>query len=532
MKKNVLVYLVLVVVLTAFSLVGCSSEEVPLVDDPNTSAVPEIGEVTPKEGGVLNFSILRDPGGLDPHISHGGPSYYLNGNVYENLVTYLPDGSIIGELSDDWEQVDDVTYIFNLKQGVKFHDGSEFNADDVVATIERIKDPNTRATLGGNLSNIKEVNVKSEYTVEMVLNKPNMAFLIELADRTTYIISADDYESGFDFNQEMNGTGPFMLEDYEPNRYYEIIKNPNYHVNGKPYLDKVIMTPIPDTAARMNSIKSGEADVVEYVPWEELDSLSDFNVYRAFGTFNWIRLNTSVPPLDNVKVRQALAHIIDREAMVELAWGGFAKPITGIPQQEGDQYYFPEFENYYTTDHDKALELLKEAGYNSPADVPALKLGTTVNPVLKDTGMVALQQFLDFGLDVEFETFESPVLIANRVDGTYVMQQDGGGFTVPDPDAYRTLFHSETGTAYATGAGYKNTELDKLLEEGVRTSSKEEREKIYRQAFEILLEDTPVIFELYRVQGTAFNKNLQGYEEFAPNIANYADGEMSEWWFD
>ena len=488
----------------------------------------------PKYGGSLRFSVHRDVGGFDPHVAWGITSCYIQGNIYDTLFEFDEEGKFRAALAESWGQPDDRTYVFKLRKGVKFHDGTDFDAQDVIASIKRIQDPKTiAAALKGAMDNVESIEAPDPFTVKLKLKNVDPTFLYSLASYCGFIVSADDVKNGFDFAKKTNGTGAFILDSWEPQRQYVLKKNLNYWKKGLPYLDQIVMTPILATASRMNSLRAGEADMVDYVPWEEINrlELEEFDVWKDYGSFNYIRLNVGTPPLDNKKVRQALNYIIDREAMSELAWGGLATIIDGPLQPKGP-YYFKELEGYYKKDWDKAKQLLKEAGYNSPADVPALEIATIDTAVVSDTGKVALQQFKEFGLKVGWKTHDAATHTRNRAEGTYTMQQDGAAYAGPDPDAYRSIFHSKEGSVYALGVKYKNEKLDELLEKGAVTIDENERRKIYLEVEKIILDDAPFVFELWRPQATATAKYLKGFVSLPDALSLYSFSRFEYIWLE
>jgi peptide/nickel transport system substrate-binding protein len=181
---------------------------------------------------------------------------------------------------------------------------------------------------------------------------------------------------------------------------------------------------------------------------------------------------------------------------------------------------------------EKAAELVSEAGYESPADVPAIDFQVSTSALAQQPAQVIQQQLQDFGLTVDFRTIEVATLFENRANGTYTLHMDGGGMAWPDPDYLRTLFHSEQGTSHAVGVDYSNPELDALLEEGASTSDVEARREIYRQAEEIILDDCPMIFVLWRAQGEAAAAYVRGYYALPNGLETYRVDHFEELWFD
>lgn len=504
----------------------------PAGGSPSSGSDGQSGQ--PKAGGTLRFATLRAANSFDPHVSGGISNNWLLGSLYSTLVEYDVKGDLVGALAESWTQENDTTYTFTLRKGVTFHDGSELDAADVVASIDRIRDPDTAAARKAVVDNIAKTEAVDSHTVRMTLKEADATFLHALASNASYIVSSTDVANGFDFKAKANGTGPFTLDTWESERQYVLKKNPGFWKPGLPYLDGVVLTVTTDEKARVDVLRSGEADLAEYVPWQEMASLEQdgFKVIRHFGLQSFVRLNTHRTPVDNKKVRQALAYVIDRQAVIDLAFGGQGQVISGPLQPEGSPFYVKEHENYYTKDWDKAKQLLKEAGYNSPADVPPLEFQVSVSAVSNQPGKVILQQLQDFGLTVEWKTVDVPTLFKNRAEGTYQVHMDGGGMSWPDPDYLRQIFHSEFGTTYAKGVQYKHEQLDKLLEQGARVSDLAERKRIYKEAEKIILDEVPWIFVLWRPQAEAHADYVKGYQAHPSGLGGYNVSRLEQIWLD
>jgi ABC-type transport system substrate-binding protein len=497
------------------------------------TATPMAG---PKHGGTLKFAGHRDVNNFDPNRSGGTSNSWFLGNIFDTLVTYDLEGNFTGALAESWDQPDDKTYVFKLRQGVKFSDGTDFDVEDVVATLDRIKAPETAAVHQKMVADLETIEALDAFTLRVTLREPDVTFLHALADVSMYIMSADDVRNEFDTPDNYNGTGPFVLESWEPERQYVLKKNRYYWKEGLPYLDELIIMPIRDERARIDALRSGEVDIAEYIPWQAVSQLEEegFQVFPHHGLNSFIRLNHTRPPLDNKKFRQALAYVIDRQEVNDLAFGGLGWTIPGGPLQPQDSpFYFKELEGYYEQDWDKARALLKEAGFDSPADVPLLEYSSTVGAVSGQPAQVVLQQMEEFGLKAEWRTVDVPTLVSNRSEGTYQLHHDGGGMSWPDPDYLRKIFHSEYGTIYALGVGYKNEELDRLLEQGHRTIDLEERRKIYLEVEKILLDDVPWIWVCWRYQAEGVNDDyVKGYEAHPSALWKWNVNRFEYIWLD
>ncbi len=474
------------------------------------AAAPPAGEGV--AGGTLIFGLLRDPIAFDPHIAYGASSSSLQGNIYDTLVEYDVDGNLVGALAESWEVSDDgLEYVMSLRQGVTFHDGATFEAEDVVATFDRIMDEETGASRRVELSNVGSYEATDDFTVTMTLPQPYATLLPVLATSTMYMIDKDWIESGVDPTAEMNGTGPFMLDSFEKEVKYTLVKNPNYWKEGLPYLDSIEQVPIPDDNARMNAMRSGEINFVEYVPWQnmaEFEEDDNYTSFKGFDTYNIVRLNVGRPPLDNPLVRQALNFAIDREAVIAVAFGGEGEEMTVALFPSESPWYHEELDGHWSYDPDRAQELLAEAGVD-PSTV-TLDFAVATISVHSDTGQVVAQQLEDLGFTVNIIQQDVPTLTERRTTGDYQMMQDGLSLAYPDPDAYSVYF--DTGASqYAMGVGYDNPELAELLAQGRSELDPDARKEIYRQFTEVLLDDAPWIFILFRPQAEVMAANVKGY---------------------
>ncbi|MCA9878563.1 MAG: hypothetical protein KC442_12300 [Thermomicrobiales bacterium] len=500
---------------------------------PAITAAQDDASPTPQPGGVLRFGVSREPSGFDPHIDTGFIDAALQGNVYDRLVEYSDTGEIVPALAESWEMPDDRTYIFHLRDGVTFHNGDPFTSADVIYTFDRILDENTGATLRSESQNMESYEAVDPLTVKIVTREPYASFLTILASNPMSIVSKAWAEAGGDFQQEMVGTGPFMLAEYEPEVRYVMPKNPNYWKPGLPYLDSLELIPTKDIAARISGLQSGQLDFVDNIPWQDMLMLGDnpdFAVHMGYVSFAVLRINPTLPPTDLQLVRQALNYAINRDDVSQAAYGGMALPMTGSLFPEGSFWYEPSLADRYAYDPDKAKVLLAEAGF---ADAGEVSLGlTTTSPdegSIGDVALVVLQNLEDLGLNVDFEVVvDFQVVVDKRISGEYQLMADGLDWTTPDPDAL-SLYFQTGGSQYAAGVGYSNPELDALFEQGRVTPDQEARKAIYLQVQQIILDDAPWIFGVWRPEAEASRSVVHGYTRIA-DLGVYSVGYFENIW--
>lgn len=513
---------------------GCSSGGTKSGSEPKSPEAGAPAPSGPKSGGVLRVGISRDPLAFDGHIAYGITNASILGNIYDNLVEYnMPgDGQIVGALAESWTMPDERTYLFKIRQGVTFHNGDPFNAHVAEWNLKRIMNPDTAATRRGELTSmIEKIEVPDEYTLKVTLKQPTPIFLNVLAAREVYMLSQKWVEAGNDPKKQAIGTGPFVFKSYEPQRNVHMVKNPNYWKKGLPYLDELDMQVLQEDAARVNAFKGGEVDLIEYVPWQELPVFQadkSLKLTQGFDSFNIVRINSTRAPFDNPKVRQALNYVIDRDEVINLAWGGQGLPITGGMLQANSPFHNADLQGVYKKDWEKAKSLLKEAGINDPKDLK-LTLETSTLAVHKDTAQVVLQQLQQFGFQVEYKTFEFQTTVDKRASGDYQLLVDGLGMSWPDPDFYFQYFHS-TGSGHAKGVKMKVDAIDRLIEQGRTTVDPAKRKPIYHDLEKEIVDYAPWIFLLWRPQAEVTHDWVVGFKPLPGGIASNTIAYLEYLW--
>src|SRR5690625_3532921 len=318
-----------------------------------------------QQGGTLVAAWAQDPVGLDPHITSARSSLQVLENVLDTLVALDEDQNIVPSLAEDWEAGEDgLTWTFHLRDDVRFSNGREFSAEDVVYTYDRMLDPDTASGQAYLLDGVESVTAPDDSTIVFELDAPNPALLSKLAgNKAVGIIARESVEDGT-INTSPIGTGPFMITDFQPGIQLTLERNPEYWREGLPYLDGVQIRVISDENVRRSAIVSGDVDWAISVPAQSVAELKeDDNVVVdevPAGAYWYVGVNTASEPLSDVRVRQAIAWALNRDEIAEVATFGTAvatqDPIPSSSSWASD--YAP-----YEQDLDKAAELLAEAGY-------------------------------------------------------------------------------------------------------------------------------------------------------------------------
>ncbi len=470
-------------------------------------AQPAAEEQTPQYGGTLTVALHGEIDKLDPHQSVTIVGFQVQENIVESLVTANAalDG-VEPELATDWTISDDgLTYTFKLRKGVKFHNGKEFKAEDVIYSFNRIMDPDFPAADRSDLEMVESVEAPDDYTVVFKLKYPFAAFLTNL--ESLWILPKD---AGVDFNQQLIGTGPFKFVEWVSGDHITLERFDDYWDEGKPYLDKVIFRPVPESATKLVELKTGGLDFIGNVPYKdvaELEADPNFKVYRVLGVVrDHLGFNVTKPPFDNKLVRQAMGYLIDREAIAQSIMEGYAKPAQ-IAIPESHWAFNPAIKNAYTFDPEKARQLLTEAGY--PDGFKAtIKVSPTYPLEIKMAELIA-EAAKEVGVEFEIQQLEWSTWIQQVVtEGDYQAEivLISGGI---DPDDFFYQWH-HSGEIFNIWR-FSTPELDALLEAGRKTTDREERKKIYYQIQEYLIDQAPMVHIVYRESVMASTAKVHGF---------------------
>ncbi len=485
----------------------------------STGATPAAGSKTTADtaagnarpGGTLRYGLSTYPPNLDPLVTTGYAADTVKQQVYSALVRPNEKLEIMPELALSWEQPDDKTAVFKLRPNVKWHDGSPFTADDVKFTLDRILAPDSKATRQSDLVTIDKVEVVDPATIRIGLKQPDAALLAILASPQCMIVSKKFVEGGGNLNNAMIGTGPFKVADVQPGVQIKLVKNPDFWEGGRPYLDGITFTPYPDDTARVNALKTAGVDIIDYVPYKDQGPLQSNNQFQIGSdkdmTFMWLHVRLDKKPLDDPRVRQAIAIGIDRDAVVKTVFFGRGVPMTGgvLPPEffGGD----PALDGRYKRNLDKAKQLLTEAGYPNGFEVNLLS--TSTYSFHKGTGEVVQSSLAQMGIKANLELVEWATDVQRRNEGQFDLLVDGGGYDYVDAASLAADFQSKS--IFSKAEKFSDPEVDDLFAKGRATVQQDARKQIYEQIDSALLDKLPWIYLLRREQAEAMATKVKGY---------------------
>ena len=454
----------------------------------------------PRRGGMLRVRGF-DPPHFDPHIATANFTQSTLSFVYSKLVRHkvggdVPPGQFMVEpdLAERWEEVDDTTYVFHLRQGVTWHNkppvnGRELVAEDIQFTYERF----LAEKANGNrylLDPVDRIEVIDRSTVQFRLKEPYVWFLSVLAYPTSMWIVAPEVVQQFgDLKKPETaiGTGPFLLERYEPNVKSVFKRNPDYYRDGQPYVDGVEWLVIPDDSTGLAMYRTGQLDCGPGTSWavrqQDLEALKKTHPHLKYQDFqsqsaSAITMRTDMPPFNDARVRRAISHAIDRQALIEAVWGrGVPSPSVSPGLEEWtlpiDQ--LGAGAKYYEYDPKEAKRLLAEAGYPKGFKTQL----TVTNGLGRDRidEAVLVQRYLkDVGIDVELKIQEHGAYTATTVQGKFEGLVDSPSGVTWEPDG--RLYRAYASDSSRNMGHVNDATLTAMLKEQRRTKDLEARKKI------------------------------------------------------
>jgi peptide/nickel transport system substrate-binding protein len=498
--------------------------------------VPTIRVVMAQTGGTLVVGLDQEPPTLDPHASPSAVTYQIIASVTENLLYRGPDGKLVPWLAESWSTSRDGRSVtFKLRRDVKFHDGTPFNADAVKFNFDRIVDPKfkaggARAALAGYAGS----KVLDEFTVQVTFETPYSPFLNAAASGVLSLVSPKAVrESGDQVHTRPVGSGPFMIKEYVAKDHTTMVRNPAYarkapwsDRSGPAQIEAVVWKFIPEAGTRVTTLESGETQGIYLVPAQSLPRLEKNTAVRVEklpwpGVPRIWLLNITKPPFDDVRVRRAVNHAVDKDAFLATVYRGtglkaFA-PLTAVMLDD------PLLRQAYPFDPEKAKALLGEAGWQPGSDGIRSKGGQRLEIVLNaieygggpdPTAQLIQSALRDVGVDVKIKAQARPPWYEDN----YRCATHGPVMFLrsTDPDGLFALFHSSLVGGNFNWSCVKNTKLDELLTEGRRESDPAKRRTIYLAIEKLALEEAltvPLVDELavwaFRtgVQGVRYNFN-------------------------
>ncbi len=463
-----------------------------------------VGDKSSADTSSITIGIPQDiEDSLDPHKAEAAGTKEVLFNIYEGLVKPDSDGNFIPAVAKEYVTKEDgKQYIFTLREGVKFHDGSLVTAEDVEYSIMRCADASDESTFVSAYSNIESVEIIDNTTISIMLIQPDTEFI---AYMTTAIIPRNNEDP------ETNpiGTGPYMYVSRTPQENIKLTRFDDYY-GEKAYIEDVTFKIIANADTVVMSLNGGSIDMYARLTQMQADQLSDdFEVYE--GTMNLVQalyINNAVSPFDDVRVRQALSYAVDVQEIQDLIFAGTGEKIGSSMFPAFGKYYMEDLSTYYTKDIERAKELLAEAGYPDGFSF-TITVPSNYQPHI-DTAQVLVEQFKAIGVNASIELVEwsawlSDVYMARDYETT-VIGVDAANLTAR---ALLERFSSQAGDNFTN---FSSAEFDAMLMTAMNAVNEDEKTEAYKSCEQILTEQAANVYLQDMPELVALSKDFTGYE--------------------
>lgn len=519
-----------VLFLSASLLAACGGDTEELSGPTDEDASAEGTEETEEAAGdvsddtTLVIGVGTDMVTFDIHDHNATNTEAIHVNIFSYLVRLDGDGGFNGDLVESFENVDDTTWHFTLREGVQFHNGDELTAEDVKFTLERVANDETLME-HNNYNQIAEVNVLGDYEFEVITHGPEPALLNRLSRIGSGILPKNYIEEeGWDhFLSNPVGTGPFQFSEWRRDDRIVLERFDNYFGGDVTEWEEVVFRVIPETSTRVNELLTGGVQLAENVPPAEWDRVGNNDgTSIVSGPSNRVMLlilkQEEEFATNDIRVRQAIDYAIDNGALTEYVLAGKGIPVK-TRVTPGNTGAHPDLYDTYNYDPDKARELLAEAGY---ADGVEITFNSPQGRYMMDTEVAELIRGMlnEVGITANLEFMEWSNFASMHSNGTNEdMYLLGLGNSMFDAALAMATFHSRQ----ANRTGYENDELDAILDAAMVNMDPVEREQQYLEAQEIIARDLPAVF-LYQVENIAGVSDTIEYEVsldesyYIPNI--------------
>lgn len=489
-----------------------------------------------KRGGSVTWALDSDPVHLIPYGAVPTQNHWGKEFMYDSLIAWDRNLKEQPALATEWSAPDDKTYVFKLRPGVKFHDGSDMTVDDVVWGIKAQENPPPPGIKTQYPAKITSVDAVDKSTVKISMSGPDPSVIGYFAwQRYTPVTPANIYDKINVLTQGI-GTGPFKLVEFVPNDRVVYTRFADHWNKNVPFIDDLILKVMPDEQARVAALRSGAIDGATFSPDVARTMANDKNLsvlkglYASHKEIQFVIKDTDKKPWNDIRVRQAINHAINRQDIIDKVFGGDAVYSSVIPPGYGD-WPLPEADlqsNYLKFDVEAAKQLMQDAGFGSGFE---MELQSIASPrIITQAAEVVAENLKAIGIKANVVPLEIGTFAKNNGDGSFA----GGQLTARgmrgDPNGFVTEFNPKTPIFEKWFAGgWQNDELTKTLDDALLTPDQTKRKALYTRAQQILLTELPHIPLVqdmkYQVVRTRLKNMYVAYTDFNTGLREaWVDG--------
>lgn len=517
----------------ALFLVACTNskeEETEQQDQTDEQEQPEVEEKeTPGGESDLTIMLGSDPTSLDPHGANDGTSLYVMSTMYDKLVYLNKELEMTPGLAESLEQISDTVWEAKIREGVKFHDGSELDADVVKANLDRVRDPEIASPVSFLYDMIEEVEVIDPLTVHIKTAYPFASLPAHLAHPGGNIISGKAIEADNEaiangelpfstVNEAPVGTGPFKFETRDHGVSIKVVKNEDYWDLEQAKSNSITFKTVPEDFTRIAELETGGTDLIYPVSPTDVERInaSDHGRVQQAKSSNltYLGFNTEVAPFDQKEVRQAISMAINKESLIDGILEGHGVPAIGPLAPTVFGYSDTVEQQKY--DVEEAKSLLKEAGYEEGFETTLLTYESGAN---SDIAIFIQAELKELGIDVEIQTVETGAYLDATGEGNSEMFIGAWGTVTLDADyGLYPMFHSSNAGNSGNRSFLKNDEIDKVLQAAREEGDEATRLALYEEAQNLLAEEAPVAYLFHSELLAGLNEEVEDFWQYPSSI--------------
>ena len=483
---------------------------------------PVLAQPKPRSGGTLTYAAGSATQTLDPQFITDVTTFRAVGTMYEALLRQDENGKVGPGLALSWTvSPDKRSWTFKLRPGVTFHDGSPFNAQAVKFTYDRILNPATGSPRRSTLAMVESTEVVDDLTFRLTTKEPFAPLLAQLSAYNVYILSPTHVQKeGANFSKTASGTGPFKLRSWQPGEKLVVVRNDKYW-GEKPLLDSVVFTVVPEDSARTLLLLSGQADAISELPYvmvKKLGSLEAVRVIRKPGYRTiYLGMNLSVAPFNDLRVRQAVGHAINKQALVQGVLSGIGT-LGGSLESSVIDGTAKELQPY-PFDPAKAKKLLADAGFPNGFSTDFMVTTGRYN-MDRQVGEAIQGQLAAVGIKANIQSPEFGAYLAALNKGRVPMFMSGKGSPTGDMDFTQELLMHSTGKM--NYFNFKNPDVDKLIQQQRVAVEPKERQRVLAELQKKVYDEEPIIALYYEDQVWATRANVQDVKVYVNEFVDFS----------
>ncbi len=466
--------------------------------------------------GYLTFGLSSFPPTIAPWANTGTAAGTVKLMIYRGLTSYGPDGALRPELAESWRQVGATGWEFKLRDAT-FHNGQKFTSADVKWTLEQVAADSSTAHFRNQFRDAEAIETPDDRTVRIIMKSPVSMLPEWMASYHMPIISRSSARGTF------VGAGPFMIKSQERGVAIELEPFANFHRKGLPKLKGLRAVAYADENLRVAALRSGDVDLIEYVPWQAMDAITKdpaLSLDSVDGAFMFLVFNGTRAPFNDPRVRKAVAHAIKRDELVKAAFFGRGSALQQLPIAESAPFYNREFKDGWRYDAALAKKLLAEAGH--PNGFSCSLLSTAQYGMHKDTAEVVQQHLAAVGIKVELNMPDWATRVALGNKGQYDMAVMGTAADSNDPDGLASFIDGSLSPSYVRSAGLSVPRITELLAKGRAEFDQAKRRDIYREVERLAIQEAPMVGLTWRSQGYAMRKQVSGFKNMPGALTFYS----------